>query len=125
MIAVRWPIVLKRGVNNAKKSSNMSAPSESVYQFGPFCLDGVRRTLYRKGERVPMTARTFDSASSSFSTRCAYPTRGAAATGHQPKALHAVAISLKGDPPAVGRDLVVRLVPALEHPAGRPRLRLR
>lgn len=38
----------------------MSAPSESLYQFGPFCLDGVRRTLYREGERVPMTARTFD-----------------------------------------------------------------
>lgn len=38
----------------------MSAPAGSQYQFGPFCLDGVRRTLYRDGERVPMTARTFD-----------------------------------------------------------------
>ena len=38
----------------------MSVPSESLYQFGPFCLDGVRRTLYRDGERVPVTARTFD-----------------------------------------------------------------
>lgn len=38
----------------------MSAPSESLYRFGPFCLDGVRRTLYRDSERIPMTARTFD-----------------------------------------------------------------
>ncbi|MDP3717496.1 MAG: winged helix-turn-helix domain-containing protein [Acidobacteriota bacterium] len=38
----------------------MGKPSESLYQFGPFCLDGLRRTLSRNGERVPMTARTFD-----------------------------------------------------------------
>lgn len=38
----------------------MSAPAGSLYQFGPFRLDGVRRTLHRDGERVLMTARTFD-----------------------------------------------------------------
>ena len=38
----------------------MSARSESLYQFGPFRLDPLRRTLHRGGERVPMTARTFD-----------------------------------------------------------------
>lgn len=38
----------------------MTAPTGSLYQFGPFCLDGVRRTLYRDVERIAMTARTFD-----------------------------------------------------------------
>lgn len=60
MIASRPARVLKSGVKNDKKSSNMSAPSESHFEFGPFRLDGVRRTLYRNGDRIPMTARTFD-----------------------------------------------------------------
>lgn len=60
MIPVRRAFVLHSGVNNAQNFSNMGKPSESLYQFGPFCLDGLRRTLSRNGERVPMTARTFD-----------------------------------------------------------------
>lgn len=60
MIAVRRPYVLNSGVNNTQRCSNIGMSSESLHQFGPFSLDGMRRTLSRDGERVPMTARTFD-----------------------------------------------------------------
>jgi DNA-binding winged helix-turn-helix (wHTH) protein len=33
---------------------------KGTYRFGPFLLDPVRRTLLRDGDRVPLTARLFD-----------------------------------------------------------------
>lgn len=34
--------------------------SESVFLFGPFRLDTLKRRLLRDGEVVPLTSKTFD-----------------------------------------------------------------
>src|SRR5262245_21463089 len=38
----------------------MNQPSQRVYEFGPFRLDGVERLLLRDGKAVPLTPKAFD-----------------------------------------------------------------
>ncbi|HEX8139186.1 MAG TPA: winged helix-turn-helix domain-containing protein [Pyrinomonadaceae bacterium] len=38
----------------------MSQQTERIYEFGPFRLDSVRRTLLREGEPVSLTSKVFD-----------------------------------------------------------------
>jgi TolB-like protein/DNA-binding winged helix-turn-helix (wHTH) protein len=38
----------------------MSQPTARIYEFGPFRLDSVRRTLLRDGEPVALTSKVFD-----------------------------------------------------------------
>ena len=38
----------------------LSSHRESVYRFGEFCLDPVKRVLTRGGESVPLTPKRFD-----------------------------------------------------------------
>jgi DNA-binding winged helix-turn-helix (wHTH) protein len=38
----------------------MNKPAASVYEFGPFRLDTVKRLLMRDGEAVPLTPKTFE-----------------------------------------------------------------
>jgi TolB-like protein/DNA-binding winged helix-turn-helix (wHTH) protein len=38
----------------------MSQPSDHLYEFGPYRVDGVKRLLLRDGQPVPVTSKVFD-----------------------------------------------------------------
>src|ERR1051325_4253883 len=38
----------------------MSQQLQNAYQFGPFCVDAVRRVLLREGEMIPVTSKCLD-----------------------------------------------------------------